>query len=430
MSRKVFLSFLGTSIYKPTFYVATGQNENEVRSTRFIQEALIDHFCKDFTQDDIIIILTTSDAHHNWDRDVHYDNNNKENVLYDGLKTRIEKLKLNATYTNLPIPDGKSTNEIWNIFQKTYNAIGNCDELIFDITHGFRSLPMLNMVLINYAKLLKNISVKGIYYGNYEARYKLGEQTYSPIWDLKDFERLQEWTNSAQLFVKAGYAERISELMKENRIQGANQINEFCQEVLTNRCIRLTEGSSSIAIKNMLTATKDEDIHPVIRPIFELIEKEFSDYDEKNVLNGLLAVKWCIAHDLIQQGYTIMSEFLPTYILNFVEEDFVNKASRGTVNGILGISGKVEKFNFTEDIKKEQIRILNKVVAMPYFKELCQRNRSINAQNRDDINHGGFRPNPKSYKDLKTELVEKFKKLKDVIDKIEKYRITHAPKSL
>ena len=34
------------------------------------------------------------------------------------------------------------------------------DELYFDLTHGFRYLPMLVMVLINYSKFLKYAAEK------------------------------------------------------------------------------------------------------------------------------------------------------------------------------------------------------------------------------------------------------------------------------
>lgn len=419
MARKVFLSFLGTSIYTPTFYKASNQNENEVYSTRFIQEALIDYFCKDFTENDKIFILTTNEALHNWDGEIHFNNSTKENVIYESLKTRIEKLHLNPELKNILIPNGKSTDEIWEIFQKTFDEINDKDELIFDITHGFRSLPMLNMVLINYAKLLKNISVSGIYYGNWEARYPKGDKSFSPIWDLKDFERLQEWTNAAQLFLKAGYADKLSEMMIRSGMKGAHEIKSFCQEILTNRGISLTQGDSAIHIRNLLSEKKNVTIHPVVKPIFKKVENEFIKYEKNNVLNGLLAIKWCIDHNLIQQGYTLMSEFLPSYILHFINERYDDKDARNTINGFLGINGNIEKFKFKDSIKKRQTELLNKTLKIPLFKRLCERNRSINPQNRDDINHAGFRKNPKEYEIFKSELVDKYEKLKEVIFKIE-----------
>lgn len=419
MSRKVFVSFLGTSIYKPTFYKAANQQEKEVKATRFIQEALVETFCKDFNKIDEILIFTTDEAIHNWSDSIHWDPNANEKILYDSLQKRLNHLGLTAKVKNIMIPNGKSTEEIWTIFQLVFQELEKQDELVFDITHGFRSLPLLNMVLINYAKLLKDITVRGIYYGNWEAKYSADNKSFSPIWDLKDFEDLQEWTNAAQLFLKAGSADSLSTIMANKKINGSKEIQDFSREILANRGIDLTEGKSALAIKNLLLKAKNDFIHPVIKPIFELIETQFSNYEEGNILNGMYAVKWCIDHDLIQQGYTLMSEFLPTYVLNYIGEDYQNKDARDTINGILSIEGKRDMFKFNNQIETWQNEILDKTLEIPYFKKLCERIKSINPQNRNDINHAGFRNTPKDYSTLKKELSDKYEKLKKIILKIE-----------
>src|SRR5699024_4490556 len=129
-------------------------------------------------------IFTTKEALHNWKSDIHFNKRKKEDVAYESLEKRIDALQLSCSHENIEIPNGKSTEEIWEIFQIVYDLIEKGDELLFDITHGFRSLPMLNMVLINYAKLLKEITVSGIFYGNWEARYTEKNKEYSPIWNL------------------------------------------------------------------------------------------------------------------------------------------------------------------------------------------------------------------------------------------------------
>lgn len=418
MSRKVFISFLGTSFYEKTYYYVTDEDKNSVSPTRFAQIASLEKYATDFSKEDKILIFTTEKALQNWEDNTHH-NWKKEKVFYRGLKSRLADISMDIPYDNIMIPDGSSPEEIWEIFTCVFKHIEDNDDIIFDITHGFRSLPMLNMVLINYAKLLRNINVSGIYYGAYEAKEKIDGKTFSPIWDLIDFERLQEWTNAAQMFLKAGAAENLSQMMQERNIVGHEEIKNFSREILTNRGIPLTAGISAIPIKNILLDDKNKEIHPVVKPIFELIKKQFVNYEENNVLNGLYAVKWCIDHDLIQQAYTLMSEFLPTYILTYIGYEIDDKNARNTVNGFLGINGKKEKFRFNEVIKDKQIDILNKVSEIPYLKDLCKRSRSINPQNRDDINHGGFRKNPKDYNSFKEELEDKYEKLKNLILKIE-----------
>lgn len=52
------------------------------------------------------------------------------------------------------IPEGRNEQEMWEIFQKVYGQMHEGDELYIDLTHAFRYLPMLVLVLSNYAKLI------------------------------------------------------------------------------------------------------------------------------------------------------------------------------------------------------------------------------------------------------------------------------------
>lgn len=169
MLRKVFLSVLGTGPYLKTKYFFNN-DQTTAFETNFIQEASIRYFCKDWGKNDIIYILTTNDATRiNWDHPAHK-TNDRVSEKYDGLsevmKRIQEELKLN--YEKIDIPDGNTEDEIWEIFNIVYNLLEDGDQLYIDITHSFRSLPMLITVLINYAKRLKDIEVKSITYGNYE----------------------------------------------------------------------------------------------------------------------------------------------------------------------------------------------------------------------------------------------------------------------
>ena len=107
-----------------------------------------------------------------------------ERDTYTGLKKVLEKNKFPFEVKDIKIPNGDYEEEIWEIFESVYNVLKDGDEVYFDITHAFRSIPMLVMVLINYAKFLKNIKVKSITYGNWEAR---DSENFAPIMDLITF---------------------------------------------------------------------------------------------------------------------------------------------------------------------------------------------------------------------------------------------------
>ena len=72
---------------------------------------------------------------------------------------------------------GMNTNEIFenfNLIMEIGNMLNDGDEIYLDITHSFRSNAMWMFLVINYITnvLDKNVEVKMISYGMFEAKYK------------------------------------------------------------------------------------------------------------------------------------------------------------------------------------------------------------------------------------------------------------------
>ena len=59
MARKVFISFLGTTNYLETYYQI---EEKKYGPVRFVQEALADHICSNWTSEDKIFIFYTTQS--------------------------------------------------------------------------------------------------------------------------------------------------------------------------------------------------------------------------------------------------------------------------------------------------------------------------------------------------------------------------------
>ena len=72
--------------------------------------------------------------------------------------------------------------EIWDNFETIYRELQEHDEIYFDITHSFRYLPMLLMILLSYSEFLKKTKVMSVTYGNYEMSKK--NDGFAPIMDL------------------------------------------------------------------------------------------------------------------------------------------------------------------------------------------------------------------------------------------------------
>ena len=61
------------------------------------------------------------------------------------------------------LPDAASEADLWEIFQRLLERVGDGDELVFDITHSLRFLPLLFTVLIQYLRVVRRIRLRGVY---------------------------------------------------------------------------------------------------------------------------------------------------------------------------------------------------------------------------------------------------------------------------
>ena len=235
MGRKVFLSFLGTSSYSNIQYYFDSEREHHFE-TPFIQEAILKYLIdiKGFKITPKVFL--TGLAKVNWEKK-------------QGLKEGLNKIDSTFESSAVEIPDGKSKEELLMIFLKVYEHLNDGDEVYFDITHGFRSLPMLTMVFLNYAKFLKSISVKAIYYGAFDAKQAIDNQNWAPVWNLTYFSTIQDWTNAANQFLQTGNGLFLSDLIEAEGLENLKEsISNFTKEILVNRGVSIYHGKTQAAV--------------------------------------------------------------------------------------------------------------------------------------------------------------------------------------
>lgn len=112
------------------------------------------------------------------------------------------------------IPDGGNDDELWQIFQSVVDAVEPGEPVIFDITHGFRSLPFLSFLSAAYLRITKQIRLEAVYYGNFEARDTSVTPNRAPVIDLTHFVDLLDWMVAADRFVRFGDARDLAALLK------------------------------------------------------------------------------------------------------------------------------------------------------------------------------------------------------------------------
>ena len=246
-SRRVFLSFLGLGNpeigYRESSYIDKDKNKIS-KNVKYVQNAVVEIEENNF--DEKYIFCT-------------------EEVLKKRFN-ELEKEK-NYKYKSIEIVKGKDEEEIWAIFQKIYDVLEENDEVTFDVTHSYRFLPMLGLLLLQHAKFLKNIKVKKLCYGAFEMKYMAkddndNEIEVSPIMDFTSFSKLQDWSLSGYSFVKTGMAEHFSALAKKefkskskdvdmDKLNFGNvskKLEDIALDIYTNRGINIVEGKK---IKNI-----------------------------------------------------------------------------------------------------------------------------------------------------------------------------------
>ena len=122
-----------------------------------------------------------------------------------------------------------------NIILGLEQHLGKKDELIVDVTHSFRSLPIFMMNLLIYLKNVseKNINISHIHYGMLEISKELG---FTPIIDLKAMMDVNDWITGAYSFSEFGNAYKISELIADKDQSVATLLDEFSNLMNLNQC--------------------------------------------------------------------------------------------------------------------------------------------------------------------------------------------------
>lgn len=422
--RNVFLSFLGTNAYITCNYFPEGEPERAVRDVRYIQQALIELYCQDFGPEDRIFIFTTQDAHQrNWlDNGLYNSATNAYNLPNQGLESVLQHMGLTPTFAAVPIAEGFSEAEIWQVFQTVYDVLEPGDRVLFDITHAFRMLPMLGMSLIQYAKALKNIEVRAVHYGAFEklgpapeVKQKPLSERNAPILNLRAFSDLQDWTTAAEDFVQYGLSDRLT-VLANNEMQSilreakgknpqaiqlkavATEINNITANLQTNRgseIIRIPQSKFPAALSKVLAA--DALIKP-LTPILQAVEQKMAPLSGAGELTWLEGVAWCIAHGMVQQGITQLQEGLLTWLCqHLAAEDHPHRTffnwEKETPRSVLASVLRLYTQNPPQEKWGRELaqnpEVGHFLFAHPLLGRLASPYDSLSAF-RNDINHGGY----------------------------------------
>ena len=345
----IFLTFIGTGLYKPVSYTLEGDAEEN----RFVSKAMLKMLTRQEVHFDHLYFFLTKEARAlNWERYIRKNRKTGEIIEEDeGLETFLQA-NFPGKFTPISIPDGNTEEEITELFTRIYDVIGEGDTLTVDTTHGFRSLPLLFMPVLRYAKELKNIIVEHIFYGLYQ-----DGQLTAPIVDMRMYDEILDCAAAAHTFIRSGNSDEMSTVVharlnrlvgaEKSTFSGARDVVKLMQ-LLTTSLLTCQGGASDCSIfplvdvllrnrckLNKVTAPESAFFNTMINHAIDAVQP-FQEC-KTPVEKGRCAVEWYLERDMIVQGYTALRETITTFMCSTYapEGDYLDKEFREVIDEAL-----------------------------------------------------------------------------------------------
>lgn len=205
-----------------------------------------------------------------------------------GERLREETLAQGWAYTPVEIPDGRSGSDLWRIFESFGKHLREGDELMLDLTHGFRHIPALLLSAAQYYSVRKGVELLGIYYGAYDVQ---DEHNNSPIFDLTPLIDLPEWSYGVRLLseyqLPGPLGRMLDRIQRRSHQQGGDQRFTRLQKVGRPLCeleaplatgIPLEAGlKAREALKNASSAEGELDLLPPIKEPWKELRAQLED---------------------------------------------------------------------------------------------------------------------------------------------------------
>lgn len=442
MGRNVFISILGTSFYRKSIY----ERESpafKAKETRFIQLATLELLnAEEWDRENSLIVigLTEGARKSNWNLSTADKPNQrvipnpntevKEWEEYIGLRDELSTRFPGIPVKECSIPDGKDEKEIMEIFSRIFSFIGKEDRLYFDLTHGFRYLPMLVTVLAHYSRFIyPEVTIKHMSYGNFELKNKNGNCTFI---DLMPLHLLQDWTFAAGQYKESGRIYTIKSLT-DNQIRpllrqayetkvDASVLTDLKKYVLaiesvinslvTCRGIDVTSGALLENVQKYEECISSVAIEP-LQPILACISKELSGFTPRTTTaNGFYAAKWCFEKKLFQQAITILQETIITHLclqegLNWKSED-----EREVIENALHFYYRSKDEPLTAP-KQDNAILFEKAKENATLQRVAKYVKSIKDL-RNDFNHFGIRVNPQNSSKIISNIKSKIQHIEEL----------------
>jgi len=374
------ISFLGPTDYKTVTYTYRDQEF----TTRLFPEALF-HFFPDLQQ--LYVFATpTVQSHPNLAQ----------------LRERVPPDRL----TVVPIPEGHTEEELWDIFSALTEVVAEREEVVFDITHSFRSIPFLTFLAAAYLRAARRARIRAVVYGAYDARPK-DDPGPRPVFDLTPFVSLLDWLAATNQFIHTGDAQYLARLLRqegEARRSGAlkhagETLEPFSLAVMLCRPLEVMRDAGRM--ENMLKQAAGV-MAQWARPftvMADRIQAEYGKYNLPDPIGDVAAslrhqlsiIRWYAEHGQIIQAVTLAREWVVTAVGMQLQGSFIlaTDEREKIERGLSGLCRVAQGRSFPCELN-EVGRALQSWPEAQAIRDLWNQLSTV----RNDLDHAGMKPGP------------------------------------
>jgi CRISPR-associated DxTHG motif protein len=320
------------------------------------------------------------------------------------------------------IPDGRNDEELWKVFQKVVDVVEPKESVIFDITHGFRSLPFLSFLSAAYLRTVKNIQLEAVYYGNFEARDKSVTPNRAPVIDLTRFVDLLDWMIGADRFVRFGDARDLADLLEaqhkrtkpDPRAAGKVEMASWSRSPVkttashlrrASQALRVVRPSEAMAASHAVSTQLPEALKSIealaqpFAPLSQYVVESFApiglsaEEQQRSPQQTLVAeralINWYLQRNQIFQAVALAREWLVSWAMMQIGlvGQMLEKEARQQVERAIGREVQRLQDKTMVDNSREAVADLSTLPALGEVAQLYSRLGEL----RNDLMHAGKR---------------------------------------
>jgi len=404
------ITFLGKGKYDETTY----RWDKLEYTTRYFAEAVAN-----WLRPDCVYVLLTPEAEA--DEKKHWPN----------LKERLEARRF--AIVPIRIPGGQDASELWQIFQAIERqVVKEGDELIFDITHGYRSLPILFLLVVAYLRQIRGVQLLHILYGAYDARDM--EKNISPVYEITPLVSLLDWLTAAKIFMTTGDGRELAGLIRTisnlpQQQEGlATPFEELSTLLMLNRVPNIP--SAARHFTHAVEATAAVELPVQARPLTSILQHISKTYENiskpDDAESEMHLVAWYYDKGHMLQAATLAGEFLVNLVIRATKPDRLSREHARSA-----VSRTIERFLTGKKPTNEQDKDLEDVRAfLEKFandhEEAYEKYKSAWSELRDirnDLAHCGYREKVAKPDEISEKLKTHIDNLSAILDAVRSIRV-------